>query len=213
MKVVRKGRLKVSKGVPGGVQAQLSRNKWMLRGPCFIAANRVRNEAARIARNQIGANDRVVRGYKVQESPDGYFEVLNDSRGSNGRALGQPWEQGTGIYYRKYETSGRGAKQAIKASRYGKPYFVWLQRANEQKRGVAFFGSATPEGYGETVSIGEGRVRRDTKGRIRKRRTNPGQWIFAKEIDGFPGTHALEKASRNMAKVHKWKYNKNRTGI
>lgn len=216
MKVVRKGKLQVSKGVTGGAMAQILRGavKRSIRTDCFIAAEQVRREAERIARNQIGANDRIVRGYKVQNAADGYFEVLNTARGNNGRALGQPWEQGTGIHYRKYEGMGSG-KSKISAARYGKKYFVWHVRANEQKRGVAFFDESVGvpgQLVGPTMhaSIGEGRVRRDSKGRIRARRFQPGQLVFAKTIKGFPGTHALEKASRNMAKKHKWRYNRNR---
>jgi len=216
MKVVRKGRINVTKSIVGGAMAQVLRGPIAasIRADCFVAAEKVRREAERIARNQIGANDRIVRGYKVRPASDGYFNVLNEARGNNGRALGQPWEQGTGIHYRKYEGQGAG-KEIIRASRYGKKYFVWHVRANEQKRGVAFFDESVgvpgePVGPSMSVSLGEGRVRRDTKGRIRKRRYQPGQLVFAEKIEGFPGTHALEKASRNMARIHKWRYNRNR---
>lgn len=212
MKVVRKGRMKAPRNVGVNSTAQVlrpGRIRNRIGVDCYLAAEQIRREAIRIARNQIGANDRIVRGYVVQPSSSGYWDVLNIARGNNGRALGQPWEQGTGEHYKTYEDQPR-SKGKIFASRYGKPYFVWLQRANEQKRGVAFFGNATVDGRGQTVSIGEGRVRRDTKGRIRARRQFPGQWIFAKVIDGYPGTHALEKASKRLSKKHNWRYVKNR---
>lgn len=213
MKVVRKGRLKAPKNVGVNSTAQVLRSgriRNSIGADCYFAAEKISKEAARIARNQIGASDRVVRGYVVQPSSSGYWDVLNISRGNKGRALGQPWEQGTGIYYRKYENAAGGSKGPIEASRYGKPYFAWLQRANEQKAGVVFFGAANSRDEGVTASIGQGRVRRDGKGRIRKRRTRPGEWIFAKKIDGYPGTHALEKASVRLSKMYRWRYDRNR---
>lgn len=198
MKITRRGRLVVPKGVAGSVMAQVLRDPG-IRADCLVAAEQIRREAARIARNQIGADDRVVRGYKVGNVPGGYFYVSNTARSNDGKAIGDNWETGTGIHYKKNLASPPSGKM-IKASDHGKKRFVWLNPANEQAIGKEFISQ-----FGD-ISVGEGRVRRTRGGQFRKRRYNPGRYIYAKQVEGFPGTHALEKAARNMAKVHKWSY-------
>lgn len=200
MKTGRGGRPKVGSGVVGSVNAQLHRKfrEPKLRVEVLGAAEKVRREAARIARNQIGADDRVVRGYTVINNSTGFFSVINIARTNSGRSIGKAWELGTGIHHKKNIASAAHGSP-IRAKDHGKKVFVWINKANEYPVGKSFNFS----GY---TSYGEGRQRRNRAGQFRKRRYNPGQFVFSKEIEGFPGTHALEKAARNMSKVHGWRY-------